>query len=450
MNGLKIKYFFNIFNNLKFAIFLLILIAFSSSFGSIIEQDENRTFYLEKYPSTKPIFGFLDANFILNLGLNNIYKTWWFFSLFILLGISLIHCTISRQFPLFLNSKEYFFKQKKKAFANLPFFIQIPTIYYLKEIILLKIQLFGFYIYQNNFAIYGYKGLIGRISPILVHFSLILLLIGAFIGAFKSFKSQEILPKGELFHIQNPIQIGNLASLPSLNIRVNDFWVEYEKNKIHQFYTNLSILDNYGIENIQQTISVNNPLRYKNIDFYQSDWNLLGIRIKKNDQKKIDELPLFPLINRNKSWITWIHHLEQNYSLIFDQLQNTFFLYNQDGSFLKYIHLGDPLWEDSNIHVLEILPSTGLLIKDDPSIPIIYFGFGFLMITTFLSFLPYTQLWILHLDNYSFIGATTNRGKIQTEIEFESLIRFLQKKVLLHNDSSFTNELPSSIDNSIH
>ena len=55
---------------------------------------------------------------------------------------------------------------------------------------------------------------------------------------------------------------------------------EYENNKIHQFYSNLSILDNYGNEIKQQTISVNNPLRYKNIDFYQSDWNLLGIRVK--------------------------------------------------------------------------------------------------------------------------------------------------------------------------
>ena len=68
--------------------------------------------------------------------------------------------------------------------------------------------------------------------------------------------------------------------LPELNSRVNDFWVEYQDNRIKQFYTNLSILNNKGIEVKNQTISVNNPLRYQNIDFYQSDWNLLGIRIK--------------------------------------------------------------------------------------------------------------------------------------------------------------------------
>jgi cytochrome c biogenesis protein ResB len=39
-----------------------------------------------------------------------------------------------------------------------------------------------------------------------------------------------------------------------------------ETNRVHQFYSNLSILDNYGNEVAQQTISVNNP-RYKNVDF---------------------------------------------------------------------------------------------------------------------------------------------------------------------------------------
>jgi cytochrome c biogenesis protein ResB len=65
--------------------------------------------------------------------------------------------------------------------------------------------------------------------------------------------------------------------------RVNDFWVEYENNRIHQFYSNLSILDAYGKE-VKIKQSLNNPLRYENVDFYQSDWNLLGIRVqdKKN------------------------------------------------------------------------------------------------------------------------------------------------------------------------
>ncbi len=335
-------------------------------------------------------------------------------------------CTITRQFPIFKNSKDYSFKKEKKSFLNLPFFVKIENIYYLKEIILLKIQKLNFYIYQNENLVYGYKGLIGRISPILVHLSLIIILIGSLIGAFKNFKAQEVLPKGELFHIQNPIRVGWFTELPDVNIRVNDFWVEYEKKKIHQFYSTLSILDNYGNEIKEQTISVNNPLRYKNIDIYQSDWNLLGIRLEKLGEKKIYEFPLFSLNKTAKSWITWVKDSDKNYSLLFDQLKQTFLLYDERGNFLKESKLGEII--DKEYKISDILPSTGLLIKYDPSIGIIYFGFGLLMITTSLSYLPYTQIWIFHNSKNSWIGGITNRGKIQVEIEFENLIRYIENK----------------------
>lgn len=426
MKSLQTKKIIKILTDLKFALAVLLAIAIASSLGSFIEQDEPIFFYQQNYPLEKPIYGFINSNFILILGLDHIYRTWWFLFLLLILGVSLVGCTITRQFPILKNSKDYYFKKEKKSFLNLPFFVKIENIYYLKEIILLKIQKLNFYIYQNENLVYGYKGLVGRISPILVHLSLIIILIGSLIGAFQNFKAQEVLPKGELFHIQNPIRVGWFTQLPDVNIRVNDFWVEYEKKKIHQFYSNLSIVDNYGNEIKEQTISVNNPLRYQNIDIYQSDWNLLGIRLEKIGEKKIYEFPLFSLNKTAKSWITWVKDSDQNYSLLFDQLKQTFLLYDERGNFLKESKLGEIINKEYKIS--DILPSTGLLIKYDPSIGIIYFGFGLLMITTGLSYLPYTQIWIFHNSKNSWIGGITNRGKIQVEIEFENLIRYIENK----------------------
>jgi cytochrome c biogenesis protein len=430
MKVLKIQNYLKFFIDLKFAILILLLIALSSSIGSFIEQDEPLAFYEQNYPLSTPIYGFITFQVIINLGLDHIYRTWWFLFLLIILGTSLISCTIVRQFPLLVNSKEYIFKKEKKSFSSLPFFVKIKNIYYIKESILLKIQSLNFYIYQNENLIYGYKGLIGRISPILVHFSLILILLGSSIGAFNNFKAQEILPKGELFHIQNPLRVGWFTSLPSINTRINDFWVEYENNKIHQFYSNLSILDNYGNEIQNQTISVNNPLRYKNVDFYQSDWNLLGIRLKNIKENKIYEFPLFSLKKNSKSWITWIENSGKNYNLIFNELQNTFLVYDNKGNFIKINNLTDFI--DNELVILDIIPSTGLLIKYDPSITLIYLGFGLLMITGCLSYLPYTQIWIFHDSENSWIGSITNRGKIQLEIEFENLIRYIEN-ILVKN-----------------
>jgi hypothetical protein len=55
------------------------------------------------------------------------------------------------------------------------------------------------------------------------------------------------------------------------------------------------------------------------------------------------------------------------------------------------------------------------------------------MLTTLLSYLPYTQIWILNEKNNCWIGSSTNRGKIQLEIEFENLIRSLEYQSLNKN-----------------
>ena len=57
------------------------------------------------------------------------------------------------------------------------------------------------------------------------------------------------------------------------------------------------------------------------------------------------------------------------------------------------------------------------------------------MITSCLSYLPYTQIWIFTQRKNSWIGSSTNRGKIQLEIEFENLIRYIEN---LLNKTNFT------------
>jgi cytochrome c biogenesis protein len=98
------------------------------------------------------------------------------------------------------------------------------------------------------------------------------------------------------------------------------------------------------------------------------------------------------------------------------------------GNFLGIKNIGDSI--DENLSIIDLLPSTGLQIKYYPSISIIYFGFGLLMITTSLSYLPYTQIWIFEQNSNVWVGGSTNRGKIQLEIEFENLIRSIEASLL--------------------
>ena len=68
---------------------------------------------------------------------------------------------------------------------------------------------------------------------------------------------------------------------------------------LSQFYSDISILDINGNEVKRQTSFVNSPAIYNNVYFYQTDWNLIGLRIKYGDSQIVE----YPLVNslNNKS-----------------------------------------------------------------------------------------------------------------------------------------------------
>ena len=282
-------------------------------------------------------------------------------------------------------------------------------------------------IFQQKNIIYCYKGLTGRIAPILVHFSMILILLGTIVGSLFGFKAQEVVPKTENFHIQNILNTGQLSLIPKATARINDFWITYTKTKIvSQFYSDISILDNQGNETKRKTISVNSPLVYQNIYYYQTDWNLIGLRFQ-IAQNEMIEYPLINLLkNQNKVWLTWISNnnfFNKGIIAIIDNLEGYCSIYDETGKFLGNIELNETITSQISITLVEILSSTGLQIKTDPGIPIIYIGFLLLMISTLISYITYSQIWILKKSQKLFIGGTTNRAFFDFELEFFKFLK---------------------------
>ena len=85
--------------DLRFTIAILIIIAFSSIIGTVVEQDQSIETYKLNYPLANPTLGFLSWDLILKFGFDHVYKTWWFISFIIIFGISLLTCTILQQIP---------------------------------------------------------------------------------------------------------------------------------------------------------------------------------------------------------------------------------------------------------------------------------------------------------------------------------------------------------------
>lgn len=411
--------------DLRFSIFILLLISLFSIAGTVIEQDQTIETYKINYPLTNPVFGFLTWDRILQFGLDHVYKTWWFFLLIFLFGLSLISCTFLQQLPSLKIARRCQFFRTTNPFYRLKISTILNTFSFNK--ILSRIKQKKYSIFQQKNIVYCYKGLIGRIAPILVHLSMILILIGTIVGSLFGFKAQEIVPKTENFHIQNIVNMGQLTFIPKTSARINDFWITYTRNKtVSQFYSDISILDNQGNETNRKTISVNYPLINNGIYYYQTDWNLIGLRLQTKNSE-IFEYPLVnSLTNQNKIWITWISKssfLNEGIIAIIDNLEGYCSIYNEAGKFLGNIELNETVNFNEPLTLLEILSSTGLQIKSDPGIPIIYSGFLFLMISTLLSYLTYSQIWIIQKNQKLFIGGTTNRAVFDFELEFLKIIK---------------------------
>ena len=92
---------------------------------------------------------------------------------------------------------------------------------------------------------YAYKGLPGKIGPIVVHASLIMILFGAVLGNLSGFVSQELVPLRWNFSYTKCYKFWKLSYIPQdFEGYVKDFKIAYnDEGSIDQFYSDLIILN---------------------------------------------------------------------------------------------------------------------------------------------------------------------------------------------------------------
>ena len=105
-----------------------------------------------------------------------------------------------------------------------------------------------------------------------------------------------------------------------------------------------------------------------------------------------------------------------------DNLQGYCSIYNELGQFLGNLEVNEILSSNVPFSLVEIISSTGLQIKTDPGIPFIYTGFFFLMLSTLVSYITYSQIWVIKSRKNIFVGGNTTRAVFDFEIEFFGLV----------------------------
>ncbi|XBH94947.1 hypothetical protein VPH35_085599 [Triticum aestivum] len=182
---------------------------------------------------------------------------------------------------------------------------------------------------------------------------------------------------------------------------------------------------------MRRTIKVNDPLRYGGITIYQTDWGFSALQVKKNGEGPFN-LAMAPLqLNGNKKLYGTFLPLEDSdssgvkgISMLARDLQSIV-LYDQDGKFVGVRRPSSKLPIEINgneILIEDAIGSTGLDLKTDPGIPIVYAGFGALMLTTCISYLSHAQLWALQDGTTVVVGGKSNRAKIEFSDEMNRLL----------------------------
>jgi cytochrome c biogenesis protein len=74
---------------------------------------------------------------------------------------------------------------------------------------------------------------------------------------------------------------------------------------------------------------------------------------------------------------------------------------------------------------VDVVGSTGLQIKADPGIPLVYGGFGLLMLGVMMSYVSHSQVWALEQQGVVYVGGRTNRAQVAFERELLALLEDL-------------------------
>ncbi|KAJ6409703.1 hypothetical protein OIU84_009241 [Salix udensis] len=394
-----------VLSNLPLAIGEMFAIAVLMALGTLIDQGEAPQFYFQKFPEENPFLG------ILHLEVGS-------------------HPRI----PLAKVARRWNYLHSADAIRKQEFSDNLPRASVQDLGVILMGA--GYEVFLKGPSLYAFKGLAGRFSPIGVHLAMLLIMAGATLSATGSFRGSVTVPQGLNFVVGDVLGPSGFLSTPTeafnTEFHVNRFYMDYyDGGDIKQFHTDLSLFDLNGKEVMRKTISVNDPLRYGGITVYQTDWSISALQVRKNDEGPFNlAMARLKISGDNKLYGTFLPVGDVNspnvkgISMLARDLQSIV-LYDQEGKFVGVRRPNSKLPIDIDgmkIIIEDAIGSSGLELKTDPGVPVVYAGFGALMLTTCLSYLSHSQIWALQDGTAVTVGGKTNRAKGEFQYEINLLL----------------------------
>lgn len=258
--------------SLKLTLILFFALAVASVIGTLLPQGMSSHDLHANFPAAASIIEFL--------GLNNLYHSAWFRIMLLLLCANLVACTIDRlpkTVRIIQRREEPFDSNKLTKFSCSRMITTGMSQDEAKSILSGRMsEFFGDpreLPSPGPYCAVVEKGRWSRLMVYGVHLSVLVVLVGALMGSLLGFKGFMNLSEGQasdevvISGGQQPV----MRQLPFI-VKCEDFDVSfYDTGAPKEFRSDLTIIED-GKEVLKQSIIVNDPLTYKGVTFYQSSY----------------------------------------------------------------------------------------------------------------------------------------------------------------------------------
>ncbi len=384
-------------SDLRLAIVLLLLIAIASGVGTAIPQQESAAFYHERYDSA-PWLGWIDASWMLRLQLDHVYSSSWFLGLLAALALALLLCSWRRQWPALQAALRWIDYAQPRQLSKLSVAetLSCPDPGAGLERLATLLGQRGWQLQQHNRRLAARRGIAGRIGPLLVHAGMVVLMLGAAWGNLGGQRAEQFLAPGRNLELLD--SRGNTQ----LTLELKSFAVQRDPaGRPEQFSSQLRLVGGGGDASSRDAeISVNHPLRYRGMTLYQADWALAAIDIQLG-RSPVLQLPLqsFPQLGEQVWGLVLPTKPDGSDPVLLSLSSETgpVEVFGADGHSFGLISVGgEPLDIDGlPIRVASVLPASGILLKRDPGVPLVYSGFALALLGGGLSLVATRQLWAI-------------------------------------------------------
>ncbi len=433
--------FIAFFSSVKLTLFVLFMLAFFSIIGTVIPQNKPAEFYIETYGNSM-------ANIFQALDIPDMYSSWWFSALMILLSINMVVCIMER-FPnawrlITMDNLQTKLSRLEKMGQRRVFSSLSPpgeTAVKLGDILKKKGWPTTEQRLDDSVLLFAQKGRWSRLGVYVFHLSILIVFVGAMVGSFWGYKAGVRIP--ETTSIDTVYRFGdNKAIKLDFKVLCKHFKLTYYENGApREFRSELAIIKD-GKEVAAKSIVVNDPLTYGGLTFYQSSYEPYGkmlVRISNNNTgnskefliRPGEEIPWpqegisFGIINK-KSTAAPGHF---DYKIWFKDKKSDPATFWMEEDSTKSFERPEAKY---TITMKEFF-ATGLQVTKDPGVWLVYAGCISMILSLIVAFfMSHRRIWIhvrkAEKGSHILISGLSNKNRVGFADSFASLAEKIKKE----------------------